>query len=72
MAIIKRKQFKEITKDDLQKRLSELRLELAKERAQIAIGGSPKNSGKLRETRKTIARILTQINKRKMEVVKTG
>ena len=64
MAIIKRKQFKEITKDDLQKRLSELRLELAKERAQIAIGGAPSNPGKLKEIRRTIARLLTELKRR--------
>lgn len=57
-------------KSELQKRLSELRLDLAKERGQIVIGGAISNPGKLREVRKTIARILTELKKK--EVVKTG
>ena len=59
-----------MSKLELQKRLAELRLELAKERGQVAIGGATSNPGKLREIRKTIARILTQLKKK--EVVKTG
>ncbi|MFH0928764.1 MAG: 50S ribosomal protein L29 [Candidatus Aenigmatarchaeota archaeon] len=45
-------------------RLSELRLELAKERSQIAIGGSASNPGRIKEVKKTIARILTEKNRR--------
>ncbi len=70
MAILKKRQIKEMHKADLQKRLAELRLELAKERGQIAIGGAASNPGKIRELRRAIARILTQLKKK--EVVKTG
>ena len=61
MAIIKKKQLKELSGADLAKRLAELRLDVAKDRAQIAVGGSPPNPGKLREKRRTIARMLTQL-----------
>lgn len=54
-----------MTESDLLKRLDELKLELAKERGQIAIGGSPTNPGRIREIRKTIARILTEMKRRK-------
>ena len=64
MAILKKKQIKEMTRVDLINRLNELRLELAKEKGQIAIGGSPANIGKVKETRKTIARILTELKRR--------
>jgi large subunit ribosomal protein L29 len=50
--------------NDLRKRLNELRLELAKERSQIAIGGSPSNPGRVREIKKDIARILTELKRR--------
>ena len=66
MAIIKKRQLKELSNDDLVKRLQELKLELAKEKAQIAIGASPSNTGKVGETRKTIARLLTEKNKRRL------
>ena len=49
---------------DLIKRLNELRLELAKEKGQIAIGGSPSNPGRVREIKKTIARVLTELKRR--------
>jgi len=64
LAILKKKQIKEMTRIDIINRLNELKLELAKERGQIAIGGSPGNIGKVKETRKTIARILTELKRR--------
>jgi large subunit ribosomal protein L29 len=53
-----------MTKNDLINRLNELKLELVKEKGQIAIGGSPKNPGRIREIRRTIARILTELKRR--------
>ncbi len=67
MAIIKKKQLKQMSDSDLSTRLGELRLEMAKERGQIAIGGTPSNPGRIKEIKRTIARILTQI-KMKREV----
>ncbi|MDD5416358.1 MAG: 50S ribosomal protein L29 [Candidatus Aenigmarchaeota archaeon] len=64
MAAMKKKQLKELNDDDLKARLNELRLELSKGRAQIAVGGSPENTGRIRQTRKTIARILTEMKRR--------
>ena len=64
MSIIKKKQMKEMSDADLIKRLSELRLELAKEKSQIAIGGSASNPGRIREVRKTIAKIITETKRR--------
>ena len=49
---------------DIVNRLGELRLELAKDKGQIAIGGSPSNPGRVREVRKTIAKILTEQKRR--------
>ena len=64
LAILKKKQMKETNNADLIKRLNELRLELAKEKGQIAIGGSPSNPGRIKEIKKTIARILTELKRR--------
>jgi large subunit ribosomal protein L29 len=52
-----------MTHPDLINRLNELRLELVKERGQIAVGGSPSSSGRVKEIKKTIARILTELKK---------
>jgi len=53
-----------MSRPDLINRLNELRLELAKEKGQIAIGGTPSNPGRIREIKRTIARILTEIKRR--------
>ena len=62
--MIKRKAMKtvEIRKmkpEDLSKKLSELRLELAKEISNVRMGRAVKNPGKIRELRRAIARIMT-------------
>jgi len=59
MAILKPKEIRKLTAKDLDKRLNELQLELAKERANINIGASVTSPGRLKEIRKTIARIKT-------------
>ena len=59
MAILKMKQIREMKPEELDKKLSELRLELSKELANIKMGRPVKNPGKIREIRRTIARILT-------------
>ena len=65
MAIIKKKQLNQMSRPDMVTRLSELRLELAKERGQIAIGGTPVNPGRIKEIKKTIARMLTKLKEKK-------
>lgn len=70
LAIIKKKQLKTLVHTDLLNRLNELKLELAKEKGQIKVGGSPSNPGKIKEIKKTIARILTELKKR--EKIKGG
>ncbi len=69
MAIIKIKEIHTMERDELNKRLSEFRLELAKDRGQIAVGGSPANAGRMRQVKKTIARILTELNLKKRKVI---
>jgi len=67
MAIIKKKQLREMSESEIKKRLEELRLELSKDRAQTAVGGSPPNPGKTKEVRKTIARMLTELKNRQLK-----
>jgi len=65
VAVIKRRAVHELDAGELSKRLTELRLELAKERAHSAIGAAATNPGKVKEVRRAIARILTEITKRR-------
>ena len=53
-----------MTEKELDKKEEELRLELSKENGKINIGSVPENSGRIREIKKTIARILTRKNEK--------
>ena len=64
MAIIRIKDIKKLSRKELSEKLNELHLELAKERASIAVGASVTSPGRLKEIRKTIARQKTEISSR--------
>ena len=65
MAIIKNKDIRKLDTEGRQKRVSELRLEFAKEKANIAIGANVTSPGRFKEIRKTIARIKTIQNEQR-------
>jgi large subunit ribosomal protein L29 len=64
MAIIRVKEIRKLEDKDRQKRVGELKFEFAKEKANIAIGANVTSPGRLREIRKTIARIKTIQNEK--------
>ena len=66
MAILKAKEIREMSDKDLEKQLKDLRSDLLRQRAITATGGAPESPGKIRELRRTIARILT-IQKEKQQ-----
>jgi large subunit ribosomal protein L29 len=68
MAIIKKKQLKELGNEDMQKKLAELELEIQRETAQKHTSGRPGNPGKLAESRKLKARIKTLLSQRGLKV----
>jgi len=53
------KELKTLGKEELTNKLGELQKELMKDNAQIATGTVPKNPGKVKVTKKTIAKIKT-------------
>ncbi|MCK5023150.1 MAG: 50S ribosomal protein L29 [Candidatus Aenigmarchaeota archaeon] len=65
MAIIKLKDMRKMDDKQVKKQLNELNLELAKERANIHIGATVTSPGRVREIRKTIARIKTIQNEKR-------
>ena len=56
---MKVKELKAMNDPDLENKISELKKELMKINSQIAIGTVPKSPGKVREMKRTIAKILT-------------
>lgn len=65
MAIARAKELRQKSEGELRKLLSEYRAELRRLEAQIAAGVRPENPGKVRELKRTIARILTILNEKK-------
>jgi len=65
MAILKMKKVKELNDKELAEKMREMYLELSKEMASSEIGGSVKNPGRIKEIRRTIARIKTEQARKK-------
>ena len=68
MSIIRKSKMKEMSSEQMAEQLKELRLELSRERATSEIGASMKSPGRVREIRKTIAKMI--FRKNQMEKVK--
>lgn len=71
MAIIRTKELRELSKEEVEDKLIQLKNDLMKIRGVLASGGIPENIGKAREIRKTIARINTYKNKEEKQKTKT-
>jgi large subunit ribosomal protein L29 len=59
MAILRSKEIRNLSRKDIDKRLEELKLDIAKERANISIGATTTSPGKIKEIKRAIARINT-------------
>ena len=59
MAVLRPSETRKMQKKDADKRLVELKLELAKIRGNISMGASAQSPGRIREIRRAIARIKT-------------
>jgi len=70
MAIVRKKDMRKFDEKELEKRLSDMRLELAKQKASIKIGASVSSPGRTRELRKSMARGLTIKNERRTKQAK--
>ena len=63
--MVKIKDLKGMGSVDLEKQLKDLRMELIKSNSQVASGSTPKNPGQIKQTKKTIARIITILGQKK-------
>jgi large subunit ribosomal protein L29 len=65
MPILRLKDISGMSSEELTKKLSELRTELAGLKTMVKAGGAVENPARMRELRKTIAQILTIENENK-------
>lgn len=62
MAILRMKEIRNMSREEREKKLAELRSELARLRTMVKAGGAVEKPARIREIRRTIARILTANN----------
>lgn len=67
MALIQRKELRTMPVEEIKAKLEELKKELMRENAQVATGTIPKSPGKIKQIKKTIAKILTILNEKKVK-----
>lgn len=67
MAILRSKEIWEMEIEDIQEKLNELKAELAKNISKSSAAGINENPGKIRELKRTIARVLTIMNQKQKE-----
>jgi large subunit ribosomal protein L29 len=70
LTILKPDEIRDMSQEEIKLKLQELRGELARERALVSSGGSLDNPGKIKELRRTIARVLTILKETQKRGVK--
>lgn len=70
MPILRVKEIRDMSSEERMKRLDEMRTDILRLRTMIKAGGTIENPARIREIRKTIARILTIEHEEKLELVK--
>ncbi len=67
MVILRSKEIRDMEIEDVQKKLDELKAEYAKNVSKSSAAGVYDNPGKIKELKRTIARVLTIINEKQRE-----
>lgn len=62
MPTMKMREIRDMSKEEQARRLSDLRTELVRMRTMVKAGGAVENPSRIRELKKTVARILTVMN----------
>jgi large subunit ribosomal protein L29 len=65
MAIFRARDVQQLTDVELEEQIGKLRMELVQHYGKVSAGGATENPGHIRELRRTIARIMTEQNRRR-------
>jgi large subunit ribosomal protein L29 len=66
MAIFRARDVRQLSDVELQEQLEKLRMELIQHYGKVSAGGATENPGHIRELRRTIARMMTEQNRRRI------
>ena len=67
MGMLKMKSIRELNEKDLRDRIEEMKTELSKLQTENAKGTLRKETGKIRKTKREVARLLTRLNEVKKQ-----
>jgi large subunit ribosomal protein L29 len=65
MAILRSKDVQQLSDVELQEQMEKLRMELVQHYGKVSAGGATENPGHIGELRRTIARLITEQNRRR-------
>jgi len=65
MAILRAKDVQQLSDVELQEQMEKIRLELIQHNGKVSAGGATENPGRIKELRKTVARMMTEKNRRR-------
>jgi large subunit ribosomal protein L29 len=65
MAILRAREVQQLSDVELGEQLDKLRMELVQHYGKVSAGGATENPGHIRELRRTIARMMTEKNRRR-------
>ncbi len=71
MPVLRKREMNQLLPEEKRKRVTELRAELAQLRTSVKSGGTVDNPARIRELRRTIARLLTALNQTSAGTVTT-
>ncbi|MGI0067797.1 MAG: 50S ribosomal protein L29 [Thermoplasmata archaeon] len=64
MSLLRMKELRELSDDDLRRKIADTEGDLLRERGVAAMGGAPPSPGRMRSLRTNVARALTVLNER--------
>jgi large subunit ribosomal protein L29 len=64
VTLLRMKELRDLSDEDLQRRVAEAENDLLRERGTAAMGGAPPSPGRMRALRTNVARALTVLNER--------
>ncbi len=65
MAIFRAQEVRQLSDVELQEQTDKLKMELIQHNGKVSAGGATENPGRIRELRRTIARMKTEANSRR-------
>ncbi len=65
MAIFRAKDVRELSDVELQEQMEKIKIELIQHYGKVSAGGSTENPGRIKELRRTVARMMTEQTRRR-------